>query len=219
MFHINSDGRRWPLTLIVGCLLFLTGCSAGQMDVQPRCDPLEGSDFFEDGRCSRYLVDNTVARGQLQDDLLLYTGFEQVAEESGVGSATGTPEADGASSGPPTPSDVFPYPVTREILERGQEKYNVFCAPCHSMDGEGDGMVVRRGYPSPPSFHTEELRDVSPGYLYDVITNGIGIMPDYGPQVNVPDRWAIAAYVKVLQLSQNATLDDVPAEMRGELGR
>ncbi len=237
--QLGNLHSTFPLLLLVAFLL--AGCSAGQMDVQPRCDPLEPSALFDDGRCSRLLIPETVARGQLQDDTLLYTGREpgqasgetgatdeQASGETGAtdeqaSGETGTTDeqasGEGSDANNQPLSTVFPMPVTRDVLERGQQRFNIYCAPCHGRDGEGDGMVVRRGFPSPPSLHEERLQEASPGYLYDVIVNGIGVMPDYDGQVRVPDRWAIVAYVKVLQLSQNATLDDVPAEMRGELGQ
>jgi mono/diheme cytochrome c family protein len=112
---------------------------------------------------------------------------------------------------------TFPIPVTAPLLLRGQERFNVFCAPCHGRTGLGDGMVVRRGFRAPVSFHDPRLRQAPPGYIFDVITNGFGAMPDYSAQVPVADRWAIAAYLKALQLSRNATIEDVPADRRGEL--
>jgi hypothetical protein len=160
----------------------------------PRYDPLEQSTFFADGRSQRPLVPNTVPRGFLREDEHFYTGKVngQLATE-------------------------FPMPVNASLMLRGQERYNVFCSPCHGRTGIGDGIVVRRGYRAPPSFHDPRLRQAPPGYIFDVISNGFGAMPDYAAQVPVTDRWAIAAYLKALQFSQNATVDDVPAERRGEL--
>ena len=112
---------------------------------------------------------------------------------------------------------TFPLPVNDALMLRGQERFNVFCSPCHGRTGLGDGMVVRRGYRTPTSFHDPRLRQAPPGYIFDVVTNGFGAMPDYATQIPVADRWAIAAYIKALQLSQNATVNDVPAERRGEL--
>jgi mono/diheme cytochrome c family protein len=160
----------------------------------PRYDPLEESDFFSDGRSARSPVPNTVARGFLRDDELLYTGLTngQLA-------------------------NLFPMPVTAQVMSRGQERFNVYCSPCHGRTGRGDGMVVRRGFRAPPSFDGERLRGAPVGYFYDVITNGFGAMSDYSAQVPVADRWAIVAYVKALQLSQHATIDDVPVDKRAEL--
>ena len=182
------------LALLFG-LLLTSGCSfQQQMATQPRYDPLEKSEFFSDGLASRQLVANTVARGQLKEDEQLYTG-----------------KLNGEYA------ETFPFPVTQDVLERGQERYNIYCAPCHSQLGDGNGMIVQRGFPAPPSFHIDRLRDAAPGYYFDVMTNGFGVMYSYASRVNAEDRWAIAAYIKALQLSQNATLEDVPPDQRSEL--
>ena len=160
----------------------------------PRYEPLEESTFFENGGASRMLVANTVARGQLREDEHFYTG-----------KVNGQPAAE------------FPMPVTADVMARGQERYNVFCSPCHGRTGQGNGMVVQRGFRAPPSFHDERLRNAPVGYYIDVETNGFGAMPDYSAQVPVVDRWAIAAYIRALQLSQRASVDDVPADRRPEL--
>src|SRR5215207_2505801 len=162
----------------------------------PSYDPLQGTNFFANGAASRPLVANTVARGQLRADEHLYTGKinGQVANE-------------------------FPMPVTKQVLDRGQERFNVFCSPCHGRTGSGNGMVVQRGFRQPPSYHEDRLVNAPVGYFFDVMTNGFGAMQDYAAQVPVADRWAIAAYMKALQLSRRATMEDVPAERRGELDR
>ena len=178
--------------VVVACL-FLAACRQDMHDA-PRYDPLEASTFFADGQASRQLVANTVARGQLREDTHLYQG-----------------RINGQLA------DVFPMPVTAEVMARGQERYNVFCAPCHGGTGAGNGMIVQRGFRAPPSYHEERLRTAPVGYYYDVITNGFGAMQDYASQVPVADRWAIAAYIRALQFSQRATVNDVPAERRGEL--
>jgi hypothetical protein len=164
------------------------------MHDNPRYEPLEATTFFADGRASRPLVPNTVARGLLRDDEHLYTGRVngQLAAE-------------------------YPMPVNAQVMLRGQERFNIYCTPCHGRTGSGDGMVVRRGYRAPTSFHDARLRQAPPGYIFDVITNGFGAMPDYAAQIPVADRWAIAAYIAALQLSQSATLADVPPDKRGEL--
>jgi mono/diheme cytochrome c family protein len=151
------------------------------MHDQPKYEPLEATTFFDDGMSARPPVPGTVARGSLGGDELFLTGK--------VG-------------GQPAP--VFPYPVTREMVDRGQERYDIFCAPCHDRVGTGRGMVVRRGYREPPSLHIERLRAAPPGHFFDVITNGFGAMPDYRAQIPPADRWAIVAYVRALQLSQHA---------------
>jgi len=161
------------------------------MAQQPRVKPLAANNFFGDGRGARPPVPGTVARGHLRDDDHLYTGKVngQLAE-------------------------TFPFAVTREVMARGQQRYNIYCTPCHGPLGEGDGMIVRRGLKPPPSFHIERLQQSPAGHFFDVMTNGLGAMQDYSVQINAEDRWAIVAYVRALQLSQNATLADAPAEQR-----
>jgi mono/diheme cytochrome c family protein len=166
------------------------------MHDNPRYEPLEQSAFFADGRSERPLVANTVARGQLREDEHLYSG-----KVNGQLATT------------------FPIPVNDRVMLRGQERFNVFCAPCHGRTGKGDGMVVRRGYRAPTSFHDARLRQAPPGYVFDVITHGFGAMPDYAAQISVEDRWAIAAYMKALQFSQNATINDVPPDRRADLDK
>ena len=161
---------------------------------QPKYEALEASSFFPDGRASQQLVPGTVARGQLREDAHLYEG-----------------KVNGK------PAETFPFPVTLETLRRGQERYNIYCTPCHDRVGNGEGIVVRRGFRRPPSYHIDRLRQAHPGYFYDVITNGFGAMQDYSAQIQVRDRWAIVAYVRALQLSQNAVLSDVPEVERKSL--
>jgi hypothetical protein len=176
--------------------LALAGCRQDMHD-QPKYIPLRPSNFFGDGRSERQLIEGTVARGHLNDDTLLYTG-----------------------KGPDgKPVNDFPFPVTREVVSRGQQRYNVYCSPCHDRLGTGDGMIVRRGYRRPPSYHIDRLRQVPNGYIFDVITNGFGAMPDYAAQIPVRDRWAIVSYVRALQLSQNASINEVPPEERGKVAQ
>ncbi len=215
MFH--SDGRRddhgrrtadrrmsFAVSGLRGALVGLVvlcavGCSSNltlqAMGTQPRCDTLGPSDFLPNGQCAQPLVPDTVARGHEQDDTLLYTGK--------VGTQYAT---------------VFPFPITRDVLQRGQERFNIYCAPCHGETGNGNGIIVQRGFTAPPTFHQPTLRDMPVGQFFDVITNGFGSMPSYAPQVPVRDRWAIIAYIRALQLSQNATINDVPPDQRSNLG-
>jgi len=174
-------------------LLALAACRQDMHD-QPKYRGLRGSDFFADGQGARPLVANTVARGHLNDDALLATGKE------GQNDAT-----------------EFPFPVTEQVMARGHERFDIYCSPCHGRTGEGNGMVVRRGFRRPPSYAEDRLRDAPIGHFYDVITNGFGAMPDYQTQIPVNDRWAIVAYVKALQLSLYAPLEDVPAADRSKL--
>ena len=166
------------------------------MHDQPRFRPLRRSDFYEDGRSSRPLVAGTVARGHLRQDAYFYTGM--------VGKDPGT---------------TLPIAATEAVLRRGQERFNIYCAPCHGRLGDGNGMVPQRGYRRPPSYHSDNLRSAPIGHFFDVMTNGFGAMPDYAQQVQPADRWAIAAYIRVLQWSQHAPLADVPAEERDRLGQ
>lgn len=182
------SGARAAALLALCLAALLAGCGPNMRD-QAKCEPLEASTFFADGRCSRPIPENTVAHGQLEQERAL----------SGSG-------LDGQ------PATAFPFEVTREVLAVGQTRYNQFCAPCHGASGYGDGMIVQRGFPAPPSFHEQRLRDVPPGYIVNVITNGFGRMYSYAYRVEPRDRWAITAYVRALQLSQNASEADVPPE-------
>jgi len=188
---------RTNLTLgaLVLSLAVLSACRQDMHD-QPKYIPLRPSDFFADGRSARPLIEGTVARGYLDANVLLYTG-----------------------KGPDgKPSNEFPMPVTKELLLRGQQRFNIYCSPCHDRTGNGNGMIVRRGYRHPPTYHSDRLRQQPNGYFFDVITRGFGAMPDYAVQVQPEDRWAIVAYIRALQLSQQASINDVPAADRGQLG-
>lgn len=191
----NSELRRGLFLFLfaVGVAGTQLGCRQEMYD-QPKYKPLARSDFFADHRASRPMVEGTVARGMLREDTRFYTG-KNAAELL----------------------TALPVPVTRELLERGRERYNVFCSPCHDRTGSGEGMVVRRGFKRPVSFHEERLRNSPVGYFYDVMSNGFGAMSDYSAQVPPADRWAIVAYIRALQLSQRAVLDDVPASERARL--
>jgi len=174
-------------------VLVLSGCQQKMAD-QPRLDPLEETSFFEDGRAARPRVEGTVARGEARQDTLRYSG-----------------KVDGELS------EVFPVAVTRPVIERGGERYEIFCRPCHGTLGNGNGIVPQRGFTQPPSFHSPHLRAMPPGYFFDIITNGFGAMSSYKDRVPPNDRWAIVAYIRALQLSQNARIDDVPEDERRDL--
>lgn len=186
--RLTTKEGRLAFLLAFALLFVLAGCRE-DMQNQPRYKPLRKSDFYEDGMASRPLIPGTVARGELRADTYFYTGMMPNGQ---VG-------------------DVMPFPVTQEVLERGRERYNIYCAPCHSRTGDGNGMIVQRGYRRPPSYHTQRLRTSPLGHFYDVITNGFGSMPDYATQVAPHDRWAIVAYIRALQLSQAAPRQLVPA--------
>jgi mono/diheme cytochrome c family protein len=178
---------------LCGTLLMVGGC-VQVMAYEGKEEPLSESTFFLDGRSARPLESGTVARDLLPGDELLHTG--QINGE---------------------PVDQFPFEITRQVLERGQERFNIFCSPCHGRTGNGEGMIVQRGFRPPPSYHIDRLRNAPAGHYFDVITNGFGAMASYASRVPEKDRWAIIAYIRVLQLSQNATIDDVPAAERDQL--
>lgn len=187
------------LTLIGACaLLLLAGCTQEMAD-QPRCEPYEASAFFEDGQCVRPLPPNAVAREYVRD---FYAG-----QAGGQADTAGA----GDSGGAELTAEGLPFELTRAVLEVGQDRYLTFCAPCHGSAGYGDGMIVQRGFPPPPSLHSERLQQVPPEYIVQVITDGFGIMYSYAYRVPEDERWAIAAYIKALQLSQ-----DAPAEAQGD---
>ena len=188
---------RKPDWLLAGIglvgLLALSGCRQ-DMHNQPKFIPLRESDFFADHRSERPLVEGTVAHGEVEGDDLLSTGMVNGELAS-----------------------VFPFPVTGDVMRRGQERYDIFCSPCHARTGNGDGMIVRRGFRAPPSLHVDRLRQAPVGHFFDVIINGFGAMPDYKAQVPVRDRWAIIAYIRALQASTAAGIADVPPERRNEI--
>jgi mono/diheme cytochrome c family protein len=172
-----------------GLLLILAGCRQDMHD-QPRFKPLAESDFYADQRSARPPVEGTVARGQLHEDAYFYTG--KIGDN---------------------PGDYMPFPVTEDVLTRGRERFNIYCAPCHSRLGDGQGMVVKRGFKQPPTYHQDRLRKAPLGYFFDVMTNGFGAMPDYAAQIQPRDRWCIVAYIRALQLSQNATQAEAGGQM------
>ena len=175
----------------------IAGCRQDMHD-QPKYIPLRESDFFGDMRSARPLPVGVVARGHLNEDTYLYTG--KINGNLG---------------------NVFPFPITEQDMKRGQQRYNIYCTPCHSPIGDGNGTVVQRGYKRPPAYNDPKVLQAPVGHYFDVMTNGYGAMPDYSSQISVEDRWRIAAYIKALQLSQRATLADVPPEKRsrGQGGR
>lgn len=174
-------------------LLSLVACRQDMHD-GAYMEPQESTSFFEDGRAARPRVPGTVPRGGLQEDDHLFRGMvnDEFATE-------------------------FPMAVNAQVLDRGQERYGIYCAPCHDAWGSGQGMVVKRGFTSPPTYHSDRLREQPVGYYFDVITNGFGAMVDFSDRIPVEDRWAIVAYVRALQLAQDARLDDVAGDQRAEL--
>jgi mono/diheme cytochrome c family protein len=185
--------RSKHLLAVVAAAAFVAGCRQDMHDA-PRYEAFEASTTFADNRASRTAPAGTVARGWLREDEALHTG--KIAGQT---------------------VDAFPFAIAHADLQRGQQRFNIYCTPCHGRLGDGNGMVVQRGYRQAASFHQDRLREERVGYFYDVITNGFGAMPDYATQIPVRDRWLIVAYVRTLQLSQHAAVDDVPAGSRGEL--
>jgi mono/diheme cytochrome c family protein len=169
----------------MAAMLVLAGCRQDMHD-QPKFVPQRGSAFFADGRSVRPQVENTVGRDQLHADSYFYTGMIDGKEGDGL-----------------------PIPLTPAVMERGQERYNIYCTPCHSRVGNGAGVIVQRGYRPAGNFHTDRLRKAPLGHFFSVMTNGFGAMPDYSAQVTPEDRWAIAVYIRALQLSQNANTSDI----------
>jgi Cytochrome C oxidase, cbb3-type, subunit III len=191
----NLRNIRWLPQLGSAVLLLLMTACRQDMHNQPKYIPLRASTFWANGQSSRQQVSGTVAQGQLRADPYFYTGKNGVME-----------------------GDRFPFPITAEIMERGRARYDVYCAPCHSRVGDGNGMIVQRGYAKAATLIGDERVVKSPvGHYYDVIANGYGAMPDYSSQIPPADRWAISAYIRALQLSQNATVNEVPNELRGKI--
>jgi Cytochrome C oxidase, cbb3-type, subunit III len=192
--------------LAATAMLLLAGCRQ-DMHNQPKFIPLRSSEFFPDQRSARYPVDGTVPKldNQALDAAQLTPGDYYL---TGKHSATF--------------GNDLPFPLTHEVMDRGRERYNIYCAPCHARVGDGNGMIVQRGYKHPPSFHSQRLRNAPVGYFFDIMSNGLGAMPDYASQIHPDDRWAIAAYVRALQCSQDPSLCGVavapgqkPAEEQG----
>jgi mono/diheme cytochrome c family protein len=180
--------------LAAASLVGAAGCRQDMHD-QPKIEAFERSLFFADERGARPIIQGTVPRGVAVVDTHLENGKD----------------ADGK------PVTTFPFPVTKDTILRGQDRFNIYCSPCHGRTGEGDGMIVRRGFKQPTSYHIDRLRQAPPGYFYDVIKNGFATMPDYAAQIPVNDRWAIVAYIRALQLSRSATLADVPEADKKQL--
>jgi len=186
-------GSAIRLLLAASVLFIVSGCRQ-DMHNQPKYVPYRSSEFFQDGLSERQQLVNTVARGELREDAYLYTG------------KVGTKEG-----------DRFPFAITQAVMERGRERYDIYCSPCHSRVGDGNGMIVKRGYRQAANFHDQKYATQTVGHYYDVISHGSGAMPDYAAQIEPADRWAVAAYIRALQYAQSGTMADVPADQRGQL--
>lgn len=202
-----KTGKRAIMFLLVAVTgLSAIGCRYDMQD-QPRYKAYKKSDFFKDGRASRDLPEGTVPRGHLNADKAFYTG--KIANQNPNAAVTTTTDANGNTLVSSFPNDIdeFPVPVTKELVDRGQERYNIYCIVCHGPVGKGDGMLPRRGFPQPPTYHDDRLRNAPVGHFFDVITNGWGKMNSYASAVPAADRWAIVAYIRALQVSQNPDLN------------
>jgi mono/diheme cytochrome c family protein len=192
------SSRTARASMAAAMLVALTGAAACRQDMHdgPRYKPLQQSDIYADKRSSRPIIEGVVARGFLKDDDVFYTGMQAGA-----------------------PVEKIPMPLTDAVVARGRERYNIYCSPCHGVAGDGDGMIVKRGYKQPTSYHDPRLRNEKAGYFFDVMTRGFGQMPDYAAQVSPKDRWAIVAYIRALQLSQHASVGDLTQSQRERLER
>ena len=212
MWKSRARANRFRiLLLIAGVSLASAGCRRDMQD-QPKIKPFRGSSFFTDGTGGRQPIDGTIPRGFLRNDVEYFTGKKasasaspsaspaapSVAGQSVAGQNTATPTANAFADD----VDTFPFPITKETVERGRQRYNIFCSVCHGFTGNGDGMIVRRGFRRAASFHDDRLRQAPVGHFFDAITNGWGAMPSYNAQIPVQDRWAIIAYIRALQASQ-----------------
>ncbi|MCA1589970.1 MAG: cytochrome c [Acidobacteria bacterium] len=201
-FPFSITPKRAYCLLLTAFFLLFAGCRYDMQD-NPRYENYEKSDFFADGRASRDLPEGTVARGQLREDKTFYSG--KIATPNANVQVETTTDASGNTLVSSFPNDIdeFPMPMTKEIIDRGQDRYNIYCIVCHGPVGSGDGMIVRRGFSKPPTYHDDRLRNAPVGHFFDVMTNGWGKMNSYADKLDAADRWAVVAYIRALQLSQN----------------
>lgn len=202
---MNNSGyliKRITLGVFILSALFAVGCRYDMQD-QPRYKQYKSSEFFADGKAMQDPPEGTVPRGQLRDNVELYTGRKAGADPNAVAESTTDENGNTIATTFPGRVEELPIPLTKELLDRGEQRYKVFCMVCHGPTGKGDGMIVRRGYPQPPTYHDDRLRGAPVGHFYDVITNGWGQMNGYKSQIPVADRWAIVAYIRALQVSQD----------------
>lgn len=194
--------RNFIFALLIFAFSFATACRYDMQD-QPRYKAYKESQFFSDKKAMREPVEGTVARGQLREDKAFWTGKKENADPNIQVQTTTDASGNTLVSSFPNDIEKIPVPVTAELVNRGQERYNIYCIACHGAVGNGDGMVVRRGYPQPPTYHDDRLRNAPDGHFFDVMTNGWGKMNSYASQVPAADRWAIVAYIRALQVGQS----------------
>lgn len=211
--YLSKPSGKWSFRMKQAAFIVLvlaaflaTGCRYDMQD-QPRYKVYKQSDFFADNRASREPVAGTVAKGQLHDDKAFYTG--KIANPNPNAQVQTTTDASGNTLVTSFPNDIdeFPVPVTKELIDRGQNRFNVYCIVCHGATGNADGMVVRRGFPKPPTYHDDRLRNAPVGHFFDVMTNGWGRMNSYAAQISPADRWAIVAYIRTMQMAQNPEMN------------
>jgi mono/diheme cytochrome c family protein len=195
--------RKLPIFLSLIVVVAATGCRRDMQD-QPKMKPYRSTTFFGDGLSMRPPIEGTIPRGYLRDNVAYYTGKKQKPAGAGTTQAQQQPPATPGTQPSSFPDDVdtFPFAVTPDIVKRGRERYDIFCSACHGLTGNGDGMIVRRGFRRAASFNDDRLRQAPVGHFFDAMTNGWGAMPAYAPQIPVQDRWAIITYIRALQLSQ-----------------
>jgi len=201
----HNSNKRWKAFICAFCaslwlVLICGGCRRDMQD-QPKMKPLRGTSFFGDGLSGRQPIEGTVPRGFLRSDTAYFTGKKSASPAASPTPGTAQPGSTQANTYPDD-VDKFPFPITKEIVLRGRERYNIFCSVCHGLTGNGDGMVVRRGFRRAASFNDDRLRQAPVGHFFDAMTNGWGAMPSYASQIPVQDRWAIIAYIRALQTSQ-----------------
>jgi mono/diheme cytochrome c family protein len=206
--HWKDGSGKWSLRtrslLLAAFCLFAIGCGVRfDMQDQPRYKTYKKSDFFADGRASRNLPEGTVARGFLKENKALHTGKIDNPDPNVQVQTTTDASGNTLVTSFPNAIDEFPIPVTQELIDRGQDRYNIYCIVCHGPVGAGDGMIVRRGFSQPPTYHDDRLRNAPVGHFFDVMTNGWGKMNSYSDKLSAADRWAVVAYIRTLQLSQN----------------
>ena len=192
---MRSIAAKAPAAALAVLSFAAAGCSRLDMQDQPKYRPQRPSQFFADGRSERQPVEGTVARGTLDEDPAFYEGKDAAGKDI----------------------DTFPIAVDRAVLDRGRQRFDIYCAPCHGRIGNGLGMIVRRGFKEPPSYHIDRLREAPVGHFYDVISNGYGAMLNYAAQIQPRDRWAIVAYIRALQYAENANVNDLPQEARARI--
>ena len=217
--HVSVSQYLRVALLLIG-LVVAAGCRRDMQD-QPKMKPFRTTTFFGDGLSGRPLVPGTVPRGYLRADTFLFTGkkSKSLNAPAAASPTPGGPQPTASTPGGAAQTvapyaddvDTFPFPITEETVKRGRERYDIFCSVCHGLTGFGDGMIVRRGFRRAASFHDDRLRQAPVGHFFDAITNGWGAMPSYAPQIPAQDRWAIIAYIRALQLSQQNPKAQTPA--------